>query len=347
LFSFLDNYGNIWENVNDDISGAFRVEVYKLFTAYYKEINTIMVNTATSDLKYLGEAMKNGHTYSDNGLVMTSLFAVGDTEDLQAADVEAFMNGSDFARDAEHGKLMHALGIPSVSASGDNDLEARSKEAKTKMYEDGSIYASLLTLLNGCKIGKSIRIEDDKIVIDMANNDMRLSLYEGGLVTEGYNSATIGGCGGAAVQGFAHGRYALCPTNTNPIGVQGEAKDGDYAFYSSMGLFAGLRPKTRVITTPKTQSSPNELTNIDFSVLVNATSGTYHVQLPTTPLDRQEYVIESRGADVTLYTSMDIWIHYNGQTIKSRTFHGVNSIRLKYYAEASMWTCTWLDWKQG
>lgn len=247
------------------------------------------------------------------------------------------------------------VGLSGQTASEGNNLriwagkgESDKEESPFRVYDDGSVYASLMTLLNGCKIGKSIRIEDDKIVIDMANNNMSMSLFEDGLVAEGYHSATIGGCGGAAVQGFAYGTYRSCPVNTNPIAVQGEAKDGDYAFYSSSGVFAGLRPKTRTITTPMTQSSPNVLTNLDFSVLVNATSGTYHVLLPTDPLDGQEYVIESRGANISLYSAaIDMWNHYYGKQENSRTFNGVNSIRLKYYAEANMWTCTWLDWKQG
>lgn len=338
LFSYLDNTGKVWENTSNEVPEGFRDDVYRLFSAYYKEVSAILVDTATSDLDYLSDAMKQGHTIVDNGLVMTSLVAVGDTENLSAANVGAFMNGSDFAEDTEHGKLMHALGIPLTTEDGDEDLEARSKEAKTRMYEDGTIESRLLQLLNGCKIGESIRIEDNSIVVDLPDNNGNLKISEAGVEVSGENTASIGNCTGAALQGFAKGSALYCPNFGKGIGVHGEAKDGEYAFYSGSGVFAGLRPATKVITSAKTSTSPNVLTDLDFSVLVNATSGTCYIKLPISPLDGQEYVIESKVA-MNITASQSIYQFYSGSTVDKVTTSGKQVLRFKYYASANQWTC--------
>lgn len=332
LFSYLDNTGNVWENVSDEVPEGFRDEVYRLFAAYYKEVSAILVDTAISDLDYLSDAMKQGHTIFDNGLVMTSLVAVGDTENPSEAEVVAFMNGSDFAEDTEHGKLMHALGIPPPIEGEDKNLEERSKEAKTRMYEDGCVYTKNLHLEEGCTIG-GFRITAYAIGVDGCDT---LGTAHG--VTMSRHGFIARGTRNTGSQCIIE-RDITISANSDGSLIDAETRlDTHNAFYVRRGLFAGLRPKTRVITQRKTASDPNVLDEFDFSVLVNATSGTYYIALPSEPLDGQEYVIESKVA-MNIAASQSIYQFYSGTTVPQVTTSGRQVLRFKYYASANQWTC--------
>lgn len=92
-----------------------------------------------NDLNYLKSAFGNGDEENvfSGGIVMSKVVGVINNE----GEVEAFMNGSDFAKDESHGKLILAGGIPSTTSTGDTDLDNRAKEASIRIYEDGSFYA--------------------------------------------------------------------------------------------------------------------------------------------------------------------------------------------------------------
>ena len=86
-------------------------------------------NEEVDKLQYLKNTFDN--VVDVNGVVMSEMVAVKNSE----GDIEAFLNGSDNEDfiDNEHGKLILASGIPE---DGEN-LKERSKEAKTRLYEDG------------------------------------------------------------------------------------------------------------------------------------------------------------------------------------------------------------------
>ena len=109
------------------------------------------------------------------------------------------------------------------------------------------------------------------------------------------------------------------------------------------GTTAGLKTKTRVITSTGSSSYPNELSETDFSVLVNATSGTYYIKLPSSPLDGQEYWLETKGADMSVTSSKSMWSHWNATLETSHTFQDRGVIRFKYYEGANQWTYTWVE----
>lgn len=110
------------------------------------------------------------------------------------------------------------------------------------------------------------------------------------------------------------------------------------------GSFDGLRTKTKTLRTTGSSSSPHELTEFDFNVLIPATSGTYHIELPDTPIDGQEYWIETFGADATIYSNKQMWGHYYGKyETSSHTFTGRGTVRFKYYEAAATWTYTWVE----
>jgi hypothetical protein len=109
------------------------------------------------------------------------------------------------------------------------------------------------------------------------------------------------------------------------------------------GTTAGLRTKTRVITSTGSSSYPNELNETDFSVLVNATSGTYYIKMPSFPMDGQEYWLETKGADMSVTSSKSMWSHWNATLETSHTFQDRGVIRFKYYEGANQWTYTWVE----
>lgn len=90
------------------------------------------VSEYAKETDFLKTTFKKGETNISGGVVMTEMVAVGEGGD----EIEAFLNGSDYAEDTENGKLILAAGIP----KGDADkLKERSAEATTRIYERGKI----------------------------------------------------------------------------------------------------------------------------------------------------------------------------------------------------------------
>lgn len=84
-----------------------------------------------ANVEYLKDTFGKNETVVDGGVYISKLVSVKNEEE----NIEAFLNGSDVGKDAEHGKLILAGGIPE---SGGN-LEERSRNALTRIYEDGTI----------------------------------------------------------------------------------------------------------------------------------------------------------------------------------------------------------------
>lgn len=105
------------------------------------------------------------------------------------------------------------------------------------------------------------------------------------------------------------------------------------------GKFEGLRPATRVISTTSSSTSPIALTDLDYSVLVNVTSGTTYIRLPQTPQDGQEYVIEAK-CPLAVMSSQRIYQFYSGTSVTQVTTTERHVLRFKYYEYATQWTCT-------
>lgn len=291
---------------------------------------TETLKTDLDSIKYLTDLIPSA-TYSlTKSGNLTSIMTLGSNS--------AFINGGTTASDSSLGKLVLASGIPGIFVPN---------TAATRLYEDGTLITEKAQLLSGCKIGSNISVSASGITVDTLNTGGNIEIGSNGIIVSGDSSAYLGKCEGPAIQGFAKGASVSCPSETKGIAIQGEAKAQEFAFYSTSGLFGGLRPATRVITTSGTSSSPNVLTDLDFSVLINKTSGTYYLKLPVSPRDGQEYVVESIGATVTINSNYSIHRHYYGDTTNNFSFSGYNSIRLKFYKTAGIWTCTWLDWKRG
>lgn len=223
--------------------------------------------------------------------------------------------------------------------------EADGKDnAPFRVYDNGKVFAALLHLLDGCKIGSGISIEDGEIVIDLPDSDGgKVKMSESGIMLDGYCHASIGNCGGAGVQGFANNAEITCPNVDGGVGVHGGAPNGGYAFWSTSGKFGGLRPNTRVITQSGDVTSRTFLTEVDFSVMVYLSSGVCYLRLPQVPQDGQEYHIESHGATLNILASQPTWMSKTKSVASANTaftHDGSGILRLKFYKQINQWQCT-------
>lgn len=91
-----------------------------------------------SDLDYLKNTF--GYVVDVNGVVLGKLVAVKDDN----GNVQAMLNGSTLGKDSTYGKLLIAGGISDI---------AHPENAKTKIYEDGTIDTKKLVARGGGKIG--------------------------------------------------------------------------------------------------------------------------------------------------------------------------------------------------
>jgi hypothetical protein len=92
--------------------------------------------------------------------------------------VEAFLNGSDFAKDDTHGKLLLAGGIP----EGSENIEDRAKNATTRIYEDGHVVFGSADV-NGLITAKSMNLG----IVDGGGSGNPTDLSQGsGFRLEGY-----------------------------------------------------------------------------------------------------------------------------------------------------------------
>lgn len=318
LYDALDSammhlYDNgLWTSGTTELAdGAdFRTKLNQYLTNYYAILASCgfdIMDSKVSDFDYLAGALKDGsRTITEGGLVMTSLVAVGDTSTTNA-DVEAFMNGSDFCKDNEHGKLIHAMGIPrSVTEDGTEytDLEKRSKDARTRIYEDGTIISQNAELNEGCTIGGTVKVTADGIEVDNPDawGKLTISDSQGLLRNDGNLNVQVGGsCSGAGINisngtpahGVCYGRdseeYVCATFATTP---------GKRAIDIFDGMIGGMRPNTVF------KSNGETLTHLDHTCFVASGS----IYLPSDPQIGQNYRIihtSSSGLRIVLGSSGD------------------------------------------
>lgn len=252
-------------------------------------------------VRYLTDALK-GSTTIAGGLVFSSLIMVGDTADEQSGNVEACLNGSDFAQSEEHGKLILAGGIPDTS-NGSTDLEDRANEASTRLYEDGTFISKNASIEGDitAKAGKiaNFNISESRIGVDRDGSDDGMFLYDQfvGFRQTDDESENVALFGANVLPSFG-GATALsrvssvCTDELSGLSrtsygyisdVSGFGKS--YAYAASRGMFAGLRPSTTFIQNPASSVS---LSPLDYKVLV--LSANAQVNLPNPAEDGQTYL---------------------------------------------------------
>ena len=220
---------------------------------------------------YLTNTFKNGTTKISGGLTMTQAVMVED----ESGTVRGMLNGSDYAEDSTHGRLI-------VAAGSEGSTEAQLAAATTRIYEDGHQVSNSLELKEGCTIGSSIVVTENGIKIDQPSRSGNISLDDDGIFYNGGSTgvyASLGNCTGAAIQGIGKGGWAGCPDPTYQVGVYGSSEESKAAFFSPGGQFYGLRPRTRDVSSGET------LDELDHTVYI--TGGT--INLPSDPPAGQYY----------------------------------------------------------
>lgn len=252
----------------------------------------------------------------EEGSVMASRLDVGNPQD---GNIEAFLNGGDFAKDDSErdcGKLILAAGIPEGDAS---ELENRARQANTRIYEDGCIYSNNLHLQDGCTAG-GLDIRYGSIVAGEPKEydyTQAVMLSKEGISTQGKTIITgrdelirIGDFCGYYSMDINIGSSQYCYVYDKEVGLHINTPDA-YSILSRAGQFAGLRPKARTITSNGNAYNPHPLSDLDHTIIINVSSGMTYLNVPDNPQDGQRYEI------YTCHAAMDLCIYLNGKNLYS------------------------------
>ena len=273
--------------------------------------NALVIDLLNARIIAKDGAMIEGSIKIEEGSLMSSRLDVGNP---QGGHIEAFFNGSDFAKDDSErdcGKLILAAGIPKGDAS---ELENRARQANTRIYEDGCIYSNNLHLQDGCTVG-DLDIRYGRIVAGESKDydfTQAVILSKNGITTQGKTIITgrdeqiqIGDFCGYYSMDINIGSSQYCYTYDKEVGLHINAPDA-YAILSRSGMFAGLRPNCRVLPAGETL-----LTDFDHTIF--APNPSTRIVLPDSPLLGQEYVILApNGGVVVASGSKVMYLFYDG-----------------------------------
>lgn len=156
--------------------------------------------------------------------------------------------------------------------------------APFRVYDNGSVYASLMTLLKGCKIGK-LTITEDGIFVDTTSGGT-ISINQYGVVVRQKDGSytDLGTCGSHAMAVAGKDASHVCYPDEDiyKIGLQINASNGYHAVHSLSGVYAGLRPNIREV------KSSAALDVLDHTIILNNSTG-MTLTLPTSPQTGQTY----------------------------------------------------------
>lgn len=272
-----------------------------------------------SPIAHLKNTFAEGQTNISGGVVMTQMVAVGEGGD----DIEAFLNGSTFASDGTN-KLIFAAGIE----NNNGDLKLDAQEAKTRIYENGKIITKDAEI-EGKIVSKTGQIADFEIHgsrIGVADNGTTTGMQLSNSYISFRDNET------RELDSGIYKRFSAVGSNVNPstdyeclaryesetndsyqssygtaYGVVASVKGykNSHAFHCPNGQFAGLRPKTKTITS----SAP--LSTLDHTIMVISQSA-ITLTLPNSPEVGQEYDIYfAFNMDVNYpLKSNDVKIHW-------------------------------------
>lgn len=217
---------------------------------------------------YLTNAFKNGSTKISGGLTMTQAVMVED----ESGTVRGMLNGSNYAKDSTHGRLI-------VAAGSEGSTEANMKTATTRIYEDGTVVTNQAEIKTGCKIA-DIDVSEKGLSFTSKDNGA-VSIDEDGLnvinrvIQEQFVSSSIGQCGQSAMQIVVGSNGAACygSATRNPAGIIISVPETQEAICVHSGMMSGLRP---YLNTNDLESG-HYLTEFEHTAF--ATSGT--IFLPT------------------------------------------------------------------
>ena len=260
-----------------------------------------------TDYDYLKETF--GQVTDSTGVYLSKMVAVKDANN----EVQAFMNGSDLGKDAAHGKLLIAAGV--------SDIE-NPQNAATRIYEDGYISTTSGTI-GGFTISESsiysdnIRLSSERFYVNGINGTLSIEpertdgtplMYIWNTLRKRYGTlmqiAADGDC-----QGNDSCLLELDNTCTN-------TSSGAIAVKCEHGLFSGLRPMTRFVTSSETLSA------MDFNVLCYTSSGAFTLKMPSTRQPGQTFVILKNG-------SQTLTLNGNGKNIERLGYNAAQSFNIE------------------
>lgn len=273
--------------------------------------NALVIDLLNARIIAKDGATIEGSIKIEEGSLMSSRLDVGNP---QGGDIEAFFNGSDFAKDDSErdcGKLILAAGIPEGDTS---ELEERARQANTRIYEDGCIYSNNLHLRDGCTAG-DLDIRYGSIVAGEPKEydyTQAVMLSKEGISTQGKTIITgrdeqirIGDFCGYYSMDIEIGSSQLCYTYDKEVGLHINTPDA-YAILTRSGMFAGLRPNCRVLPAGETL-----LTDFDHTIF--APHPNTRIVLPDSPILGQEYVILApNGGVIVASGSKVMYLFYDG-----------------------------------
>lgn len=316
----------------------------------YTQESALKAREEVTDFEYLKGAFGNAKSMAVQGVVMSQMVAVADieeSENITNGDVKAFLNGSNFAADEDNVKLILAAGIP----DGDAELEERSKEAATRIYEDGTIVSKNADIegtinaksgkigdfsiekgitstydytdKNGFGTSSEVEIMPQQVFISHKSKNAKQAAFEGRATLfpaiTGRTDGTTRAFGSMIISKITDTTnddptypascigLVVSAEGAKPITASG-LEGGNFAILAEKGMFAGLRPMTRVITTThNSYGMAHEISAYDHTIILNIASGTAEIKLPSNPMEGQEYLI------YTCHHTMDLKIHLNGK----------------------------------
>lgn len=144
-----------------------------------------------------------------------------------------------------------------------------------------------------------------------------------------YNTITLDADGGTG--GFIN---VSANKSNNDVAGLSLSTPGTYGILCYNGIFGGLRPQTRSITT-----NPATLDTLDFHVRT-ALTGT--INLPSSPVNGQTFFIYHENTNtVTIKSSTtNIYDMYNGTTVSQYQSTVKELLIVTYFSSASKWVCT-------
>ena len=301
--------GEIMRCIVARLSGAYDASDWDKASKYTDDTVANEANNRISDIEYLKEIFGKP-TVDSEGAVLAKLLAVKDEE----GHVVAGLNASDEGAVANTKLLFFA---------GSDDIQSIST-AETRIYENGDLYTNRLYASNGY-IGSWyiydgwLRTETDTYMAELDNdflvyhakgqtseetqeNTFSISHKNAFVIdpedkhhyslVEGIsaNMTSDGGTTYAQKQAFA---ATVRASNANDaIGFYADvegAKENDFAFFAYHGMFGGLRPFVRILTS-SSGLADRQLTNTDHTILVD-TINPGSMTLPSNPQKGQEILI--------------------------------------------------------
>lgn len=285
-------------------------------TGKQASINIAVAPTGTSEFDYSTKMNKDGFSYSKTQASTT-------TDNNMSFVVGPW---TDYGGNSESG-IRLLKGAVNQSATefliGNSGLQLNT-------YLGGEKTTAIKANENGCYIGDFV-ISDGGLDYT-TDSDTYFRIMPDGLFAMS-NGNYFGHSSCCALSAATQKGMLTCPIdrgkteNSVVPAFQVQAGSSEYAIWSNGGMFAGLRTRTRVVTSSTT------LYDFDFSVYVTKSGCT--LTLPSSPNDGQEYIVESIYG-VIFSSSKTILDHSTTGSYDSTSYKGV--LRLKYYADASIWT---------